>query len=150
MLPPASLPVPGTWREVLEELRPALRRHSTHVLLMTLACGMILAGCCTAPGRLVLGRDPGSGKPCDLGLFSLDTSASPEATAERCSWRWPIQPANATAKQVLGAGDASNRTKNAVERTVPFAFLVQSLLITWCARYAHSTADVERRRRVCP
>ena len=44
MLPPASLPMPATWRNVLEELRPAFRRRSTHALFMTLACGMILAG----------------------------------------------------------------------------------------------------------
>ncbi|MGH3158447.1 MAG: transposase [Streptosporangiaceae bacterium] len=29
---------------MLEELRPAFRRRSTHALFMTLACGMILAG----------------------------------------------------------------------------------------------------------
>ena len=40
MLPPASLPVPATWREVLEELWPAFRRRSTHALFMALACGM--------------------------------------------------------------------------------------------------------------
>ena len=44
MLPSASLPMPATWREMLEELAPAFRRRSTHVLFMTLACGMILAG----------------------------------------------------------------------------------------------------------
>ena len=104
----------------------------------------------SAPGRLVLVRDPHSGKPYDLGLFTLDTGASPEAAAERYSWRWPIEPSNATGKQLLGAGDACNRTEKAVERTVPFAFLVQSLLIVWYARHACSPADVERRRLLCP
>jgi len=104
----------------------------------------------SAPGRLVLVRDPASGKAYDLGLFTLDTEASPQAAAERYSWRWPIEPANATGKQLLGAGDACNRVQKAVERTVPFAFLVQSLLIVWYARCAHSPADVERRRRLCP
>src|SRR5208283_205517 len=37
----------------------------------------------TAPGRVVLVRDPDSGKPCDLALFTLDTQASPAAIAER-------------------------------------------------------------------
>ena len=104
----------------------------------------------TAPGRLVLVRAPGSGKPYDLGLFTLDTAASPAAVAERYSWRWPIEPSNATGKQLLGAGDACNRVDKAVERTVPFAFLVQSLLICWYARHAHSPADIERRRLLCP
>src|SRR5229473_8547888 len=44
MLPPASLPMPATWRDLLEEVAPAFRRRSTHRLFMALACGMILAG----------------------------------------------------------------------------------------------------------
>jgi hypothetical protein len=104
----------------------------------------------TAPGHVVLVRDPGSGKPYDLGLFTLDTGAEPAAIAGRYSWRWPIEPSNATGKQLLGAGDACNRTQKAVERTVPFAFLVQSLMILWYARCAWDPADIDRRRRLCP
>jgi hypothetical protein len=85
----------------------------------------------TAPGRVVLVKDPDSGKPYDLGLFTLDTGAAPAAIAERYSWRWPIEPSNATGKQILGAGDPRNRVEKAVERTVPSQFLIQTLLITW-------------------
>ena len=68
------------------------------------------------------------------GCFSLDTAAAPEVCiAERYSWRWAIEPSNATGKQPTGAGDASYRTAKAVERTVPFTFLVQSLMILWYA-----------------
>jgi hypothetical protein len=104
----------------------------------------------TAPGRVMLIRDPGSGKPYDLGLFTLDTEASPAAIAERYSWRWPIEPSNATGKQLLGVGDACNRAEKAVERTVPFGFLIQSLLVCWYARHACSRADIDRRRLLCP
>ncbi len=44
MLPCVSLPMPVTWRDLLEELAPEFRRRSTHALFMALACGMILAG----------------------------------------------------------------------------------------------------------
>ena len=44
MLPPASLPTPVTWGNLLDELRPAFRRRSTHRLFVALACGMVLAG----------------------------------------------------------------------------------------------------------
>ncbi len=44
MLPSASLPMPATWRNLLEELAPAFRRRSTHRLFTVMACGMILAG----------------------------------------------------------------------------------------------------------
>jgi DDE superfamily endonuclease len=104
----------------------------------------------TTPGRVVLVRDPGSPKPYELGLFTLDTSADPAAIAERYSWRWPIEPSNATGKQTLGVGDACNRVARAVERTVPFGFLVQSLLICWYARCAWDPVDIERRCRLCP
>jgi len=104
----------------------------------------------SAPGRVVLVRDPDSGKVYDLGLFTLDTQADPAAIAERYSWRWAIEPSNAAGKQILGVGDACNRTEKAVERTVPFGFLIQTLLVCWYAISACSTADVDRRRRLCP
>ncbi len=104
----------------------------------------------TAPGRVVLARDPGSGKAYDLGLFTLDTSADAAVIAERYSWRWPIEPSNAAGKQLLGAGDACNRVEKAVERTVPFAFLIQSLLTCWYARWGYDPAHIDRRRLLCP
>jgi DDE superfamily endonuclease len=102
-----------------------------------------------APGQLVLVKDPGSGKPYDLALFTLDL-ATAAAIIERYSWRWPIEPSNATGKQILGVGEACNRLEAAVERTVPFGFLVQSLLIVWYARFGYDPADVGLRRLLCP
>jgi hypothetical protein len=102
------------------------------------------------PGRLVLVRDPDSGKPYDLGLFTLDTEAPAEAIAERYSWRWAIEPSNATGKQLTGAGDACNRVPRAVERAVPFAFLAQSLMIIWYAIACDPAAGVAQRRSRCP
>lgn len=104
----------------------------------------------SAPGRVVLIRDPGSPEPYDLGLFTLGTGADPAAIAERYSWRWPIEPSTAAGKQILGVGDACNRAQQAAERTVPFGFLVQSLLIVWYARSADAPAGIERRHRLCP
>jgi DDE superfamily endonuclease len=104
----------------------------------------------TTPGRVVLVRAAGSPKAYDLGLFTLDTDADPAAIAERYSWRWPIEPSNATGKQILGVGDACNRVQKAVERTVPFGFLIQSLLICWYVRWAYDPADIDGRRRRCP
>ena len=103
-----------------------------------------------APGRLVLVRDPGSGQARDLALFTLDPAATAAAVIERYSWRWPIEPSDATGKQILGVGEACNRLEAAVERTVPFGFLVQSLLICWYARFGYDPADIGRRRLLCP
>ncbi len=103
-----------------------------------------------APGQAVLVREPGSSKPYDLALFTLDVAATAATVVERYSWRWPIEPSNATGKQILGVGDACNRLEAAVERTVPFGFLVQSLLICWYVRSGYDPADIGRRRLLCP
>jgi len=104
----------------------------------------------SAPGQLVLMREQDSKKPYDLGIFTLDTRLSPAEAIERYSWRWPIEPSNAAGKQVTGAGSACNRTARAVERTVPFAFLIQSLMITWYALSCDPAAGLERRRDRSP
>jgi hypothetical protein len=102
------------------------------------------------PGQLVLMREPDSKKPYDLGIFTLDTALSPQEAIERYSWRWPIEPSNAAGKQVTGAGEACNRTARAVERAVPFAFLVQSLMICWYAISCDPVAGLEPRRQQNP
>ena len=50
----------------------------------------------------------------------------------------------------LGAGEARNRARRAVERTVPFALLTCTLVITWYARHGHSPARVTARRHAQP
>ncbi len=83
-------------------------------------------------------------------MFTLDATAAVAAVIERYSWRWPIEPSNAAGKQVMGVGDACNRVAAAVERTVPFGFLIQSLLICWYARHGYDQAGITTRRLACP
>src|SRR5579859_3791478 len=64
--------------------------------------------------------------------------------------RWAIEQAIADARNVLGAGEARNRVKLAVERTVPLALLVHTLIITWYARHGHYPADIDDRRAAQP
>jgi hypothetical protein len=103
-----------------------------------------------ARGRIVLVRDPGTTKPYELALFTTDLTSSGAGIVERYARRWSIEPANATGKQIMGIGQARNRTPRAVRRTVPFAFLVQSLVTVWYADYGHHPADAEDRRRHSP
>jgi len=53
-------------------------------------------------------------------------------------------------REVHGAGDACNRTANAVERTVLFAFLIQSLMICWYAVACDPAAGLDQRRQRSP
>jgi hypothetical protein len=97
------------------------------------------------PGRVVLQRDPDSASAYDLALFSTDTTATGEEIVERYAVRWSIEPSNANGKQQAGVGQARNRLPRAVERTVPFGMIVQSMVITWYALYGYDPADVTDR-----
>jgi hypothetical protein len=69
-----------------------------------------------------------------VGIFTLDTTLTAAQAIELYACRWPIEPSSALGKHVTSAGNARNRTARAVKRTVPFAFLVQALMIVWYAR----------------
>ncbi|MGO9081522.1 MAG: hypothetical protein ACLQDY_21195, partial [Streptosporangiaceae bacterium] len=53
-------------------------------------------------------------------------------------------------RNVLGAGEARNRVRLAVERTVPFALLVHTLIIIWYSRHGHDPSDIDGRRASQP
>ena len=55
----------------------------------------------------------GLGKPYELGIFTLDTRLPAAEAIERYSWRWPIEPSNATGKQVT-AGDMHAALRDAL------------------------------------
>ena len=97
------------------------------------------------PGHAVLLREAGSTNACDLALFTTDTTAPPEQVVERYAVRWSIEPSNAAGKQQMGVGQARNRLPKAVERTVPFGMIIQSMVIAWYALYGYDPADVTDR-----
>jgi hypothetical protein len=102
------------------------------------------------PVRVVLLREPGSNKPFDFALVATDTDATPEQLIERYAQRWAIEVAFRDAKQITGVGQARNRVSLAVERTVPFGLLVQSLVVIWYATSGHTEHVVADRRRLAP
>ena len=103
-----------------------------------------------APARVVLVREPETTTGYDLALFTTDRDSDTAHIVERYADRWSIEPANATGKQLLGVGQARNRTQRAVERTVPFGFLTQSLVIIWYALYGYHPDDLTRRHAAEP
>lgn len=100
----------------------------------------------TATVRVVLARYGGT----ILALVTTDLATSPALLTERYAARWSIEQAFADARNVLGAGQARNRTRRAVERTVPFALLVHTLVVIWYARHGHHPADIDDRRHAEP
>jgi hypothetical protein len=96
-------------------------------------------------GHLVLLRDLDSAKPYDLALFTTDLTATGEQVVARYAVRWSIEPSNANGKQQTGVGQARNRLPKAVERTVPFGMIIQSMVVAWYALYGYDPADVTDR-----
>jgi hypothetical protein len=81
--------------------------------------------------RLILSRDQHTSSGHDLALVTTDLDASPAALVARYATRWAIEQAFADARNVLGAGEARNRVRRAVERTVPFAMLACTFIVCW-------------------
>jgi transposase len=92
--------------------------------------------------RVILAR----GTRATLALVTTDLTAPAAILVQRYAARWSIEQAFADARNILGAGEARTRTRRAVQRTVPFALLVHTLIIVWYARHGHDPADITGRR----
>jgi hypothetical protein len=100
--------------------------------------------------QVVLVRSPGAPDGYDLALVSTDLEATPAALVERYADRWPIEVLFEESRQVAGVGQARNRTRTAVERTVPFGLVCVSLVVCWYALHGQPAADVAARRASAP
>jgi len=100
--------------------------------------------------QVVIAREPSDTEGYRIALISTDIEAEAAAIVARYADRWSIEVAFQDAKQTVGVGEARNRVRRAVERTVPFGLLCQSVAIAWYALHADPAADVARRRRMAP
>jgi hypothetical protein len=101
-------------------------------------------GTCTV--RVIIARD----RDGDLALVTTDLASTAAALITRYAARWSIEQAFADARNVLGGGQARNRVRAAVERTVPFTMLTYTLIVVWYTRHGHDSADIARRRAAQP
>jgi len=102
------------------------------------------------PVRVILVRAPGQPDGYELALVSTDLAASPAALVERYASRWSVEVLFEEARQVAGVGQARNRSRRAVERTVPFGLLCVSLVVCWYALCGQPTLDVAACRARAP
>jgi len=100
----------------------------------------------TRPVRVIVART----RAATLALITTDLATSPTSLIERYAARWSIEQAFADARHILGAGEARTHTPAAVARTVPFALLTHTLIVTWYARHGHDPADITARRTAQP
>jgi hypothetical protein len=89
------------------------------------------------------------GKP-DLALVTTDPTTPVTGIVERYAARWAIEVAFEDAKKATGVGEARNRTRKAVERTVPFGLYTQSIVIVWYHLAGHQPSVVRDRRHRAP
>jgi hypothetical protein len=75
--------------------------------------------------------DVGPGFSGHAALFTTDLDSDAEAIIARYAHRWSVETAIAAGNQLLDIGQAPNRLQRAVQRTVPFGFVVYSLVIIW-------------------
>jgi hypothetical protein len=102
--------------------------------------------------RVILVRDPDRPTRCGYqpALISTDLTSPAAAIVERYAARWSVEVAIEDAKQTTGVGQARNRVAAAVERTVPFALITQTLVIIWYTGHGDHHATVTERRRQAP
>lgn len=103
----------------------------------------------TRPVTVMLIRKPDRADGYDVAIASTDTTATNAQLIARYDSRWTIETAHQEAK-AHGVGEARNRVQSAVERTVPFGFLVQTITIVWYALHGDPEADLAARRRAAP
>jgi hypothetical protein len=86
----------------------------------------------------------------ELTLATTDLASTAAALVARYAGRWSIETAVFDGKQFVGAGQARNRTRAAVERTVPFVMVRTGLIPPWYSQFGDPAADVAHRRRTAP
>lgn len=99
------------------------------------------------PVRVLVLVEPGKPR---LALVTTDLTTPIAAIVERYAGRWAIEVAFADAKHTTGVGEARNRTRKAVERTVPFGLYTQSIVIVWYHLAGHHPNVVRDRRDHAP
>jgi hypothetical protein len=103
----------------------------------------------TRPVVIMLIRKPERSDGYDVALASTDVDATTNELIARYDSRWTIETAHQEAK-AHGVGQARNRVRNAVQRTVPFGFLAQTITIAWYALHGDADGDLDARRRSAP
>lgn len=102
------------------------------------------------PVRLILVAEPSRRAGYELALLTTDQDTSAATLIERYADRWSIEVAFEDAKQLAGVGDARNRVRTAVERTVPFQFLCMTLTLLCYPIYGHHPGVVAEHRARAP
>ena len=119
------------WRKTTVRLygKTVCVRYKTRIALWYNSAGNM-------PLRIVVVRDP-SGRRRDDAFYSTDADMPIEAILETYAKRWSLEVAFRDTKQQLGFERSQARTRKAVERTGPFAFVAYTMTVAWFCRNGH-------------
>ncbi len=98
------------------------------------------------PVRMILVRDRDTGPM--LALITTDPTVTGADLVALYAARWAIEVTFFDTRQILGVGQARNRTPHAVERTWAFGMYVYTIVVLWYAIHGHHYAQVVADRRV--
>lgn len=90
--------------------------------------------------NIVVVRDPSGGRRDDC-FFTTDLSMTPTEIIETVAKRWAMEVAFRDAKQCLGFEEPQSRTRKAVERTAPMAFVLYGLTVLWYAEHGEALRE---------
>jgi len=103
----------------------------------------------TRPVKVVLIRNAAGTKDFDIAVACTDAKVPAPELIARYDSRWTIETTHQEAK-AHGVGEARNRVQKAVQRTVPFGFLCQTITVAWYALHGDPQADLDEHRREAP
>lgn len=134
---PAQMAADATpWRKATVRLygKDVTVRYKTCTALWYNSAGSALL-------RIVVVRDP-KGRRKDDAFYSTDPTMSVETILRIYAQRWSLEVAFRDTKQHLGFEHSQARTRKAVERTGPFAFVAYTITVVWFCRCGHRTYPV--------
>jgi hypothetical protein len=100
--------------------------------------------------RIILLRDDATDTGYDLALVTTDLDTPAAALIIRYAWRWSIEVTFGEARDLLGVGQARNRTEQAVRRTVPFGLYCYTITVVWYTLHGHHPDDAAEHRAARP
>jgi len=125
-------------------------RRRDQVLLAQLRC-LWYGSLHTRTVRVLLVRQAranADNKP--LALVTTDLTTPAEDLVAHYASRWAIEYTFGETREHLGTGQAQNRTRHAVERTVPFVLYCYTITVLWYALHGHHPQDTADRRTHSP
>jgi hypothetical protein len=78
---------------------------------------------------------------------TTDMTATAAEIVARYASRWSIEVCFHDGKNITGVGETQNRVEKAVQRSVPFTFMAQTITVLWYTTNAKPETQIAERRR---